>query len=99
MGILIAAVVIAVCAGISLVVLACKLGSRGTGVADRTRTGRQHGRYVGGGCPCGGQLQYMWQHGRGQVLGCSNYPDCAKAYQFNGRPLPPVAIRILQRTS
>jgi hypothetical protein len=97
MGILIIAVATAVGAGTVLAVLACRLG-RGTiqpaGVLPR---GRQPGRYVGASCTCGGQLQWMWQHGRGQVLGCSRYPDCEKAYQHNGRPLPPVAGRILQQ--
>jgi hypothetical protein len=99
MGILIAAIVIAVCAGITLTVMVCRLGRGSTRVSGRTRPGRQHGRYVGANCPCGGQLQFMWQHSRGQVLGCTGYPTCTRAYQFNGRALPPVATRILQRTS
>jgi hypothetical protein len=56
----------------------------------------QSGPYVGAACRCGhGQLGFKWWHGYGQILGCSNYPICRLAYQFNGLPLPEAQLRAL----
>ena len=59
---------------------------------------QQPGLHVGARCPFGnGQLQLIWQHGAGRILGCSNYPVCRTAYQFNGRPLPATQQEALLR--
>jgi hypothetical protein len=72
-----------------LIAAIVRLTHRPDPVAEACPRTRQPGRYVGAACRCGhGQLQFRWRHGIGQTLGCSNYPVCRVAYQFNGRTLP-----------
>ena len=76
MGIVIVAGAIGALVAAVLVAAVLRLSRRPVPAAWGGRRRRQSGPYVGAACRCGhGQLQFMWRHGFGQILGCSNYPD------------------------
>ena len=89
MGILIIAAVAGTLAVAGLLMAVCRMNRRPVPVTWGSPAVGQDGHHIGQRCFCGrGQLQQMWQHGHGAILGCSNYPVCRVAYQFNGRALP-----------
>ena len=89
MGIVIIAGAIGALVAAVLAAAVLRLSRRPAPAASGSRRRRQSGPYMGAACRCGhGQLQFMWRHGFGQILGCSSYPDCRIVFQFNGHPLP-----------
>jgi hypothetical protein len=89
MGILILVAVVATGVIAAIALAAYRIHRRSGPAAWGSPEAGQHGHHVGERCPCGdGILQIAWQHGRGDVLGCTRYPECRLAFEVSGRPLP-----------
>jgi hypothetical protein len=92
MDILILLPVLAVGVTAAIAIAACRMHRRSGPATWGSPEAGQHGHHVGERCPCGGGiLQVAWQHGRGDVLGCTRYPECRVAFEVSGRALPPGA--------
>ncbi len=96
MGIVIIAGMIVALAAAVLVAAVVRVNRRPVPAGWICTRAQPSGRFVGAACHCGrGQLQFMWRHGFGQVLRCSNYPVCRVAFRFDGTAFPEARLHEL----